>query len=88
MADIVMKLKAAACPPNTGCMSMTVCVCDAMEDAADEIERLRKTVMDLCIRNDKLGDILTEAVMDHSSARHMQFDWIDAAREAIGRKPA
>lgn len=42
MTDIVMKLKAAACPPNTGCMSMTVCVCDAMEDAADEIERLRE----------------------------------------------
>jgi len=41
VSDIVMKLKEAACPPNTGCMSFKDCVCDVMEDAADEIERLR-----------------------------------------------
>lgn len=41
MTDLVEALRHSCCPPNTGCMSMTVCVCDLMQDAADEIQRLR-----------------------------------------------
>jgi hypothetical protein len=44
MTDIVERIKDAACPANTGCMSITHCVCDIMQDAADEIERLREEV--------------------------------------------
>jgi hypothetical protein len=42
MSDIVMRLKEAACLPNTGCMSLRLCVCDVMEDAVEEVERLRE----------------------------------------------
>jgi hypothetical protein len=42
--DIVTKLREAACPPNTGCMSVKICVCDIMGDAADEIERLNRAL--------------------------------------------
>ena len=41
MTDIVTSLKEAVCLPDTGCMSIVTCVCDIMQDAADEIERLR-----------------------------------------------
>lgn len=44
MTDIVERMKEAACPPNTGCMSIKTCVCDIMQDSADEIERLREEV--------------------------------------------
>jgi len=37
-------------------MSIRTCVCDVMEDAVDEIERLRLTVMNLCVANGKLED--------------------------------
>lgn len=40
MTDIVMRLKEAVCLPDTGCVSLRMCVCDVMEDAADEIQRL------------------------------------------------
>ncbi len=46
-SDIVMRMKEAACLPNTGCMSPRMCVCDVMEDAAEEIERLRVRVVEL-----------------------------------------
>jgi hypothetical protein len=41
MTDIVERMKATACPDNTGCMSIRMCVCDVVGDAVDEIERLR-----------------------------------------------
>ena len=44
MTDIVERMKEAACPPNTGCCSLKMCICDIMGDAADEIERLREEV--------------------------------------------
>lgn len=47
MTDIVERMKATACPPNAGCMSAKTCVCDVMEDAVDEIERLRGIVHQL-----------------------------------------
>ena len=56
MDDIVTTLREAACLPNTGCMSIRMCVCDVMGDAVDEIERLRLTVMNLCVANGKLED--------------------------------
>jgi hypothetical protein len=56
MSDIVMKLKEAACPPNTGCMTFKDCVCDVMEDAADEIERLQDVIMGQDASIIKLGE--------------------------------
>jgi hypothetical protein len=44
MTDIVASLKEAVCLPDTGCMSVVMCVCDVMQDAVDEIERLREEV--------------------------------------------
>ncbi len=44
MSDIVERLKEAVCLPNTGCMSVVMCVCDVMQDAADEIEMLREQI--------------------------------------------
>ena len=44
MTDIVTALREAVCLPNTGCMSIRMCVCDVMQDAADEIERLNKAL--------------------------------------------
>lgn len=41
MTDIVTSIRDAVCLPDTGCISMTTCICDIMQDAADEIERLR-----------------------------------------------
>jgi len=56
MTDIVERMKATACPDNTGCMSIRMCVCDVMGDAVDEIDRLRETVMNLCVANGKHED--------------------------------
>jgi chromosome segregation ATPase len=42
MNDIVERIKDAACPANTGCMSIKTCVCDVMGEAADCIEELRE----------------------------------------------
>lgn len=44
MTDIVKSLKEAVCLPDTGCMSVVTCVCDIMQDAADEIERLNQSI--------------------------------------------
>ncbi len=56
MTDIVERMRDVACPANTGCMSIRMCVCDVVGDAVDEIERLRLTVMNLCVANGKLED--------------------------------
>jgi len=47
MDDIVTTLREAVCLPNTGCISATMCVCDVMQDAADEIKALREEVRQL-----------------------------------------
>ena len=44
MSDIVTTIKEAVCLPDTGCMSVVTCICDILQDAADEIERLRNMV--------------------------------------------
>ena len=44
MTDIVNTLRGGFCEPNTGCMSIKKCVCDVLDEAADEIERLRNLV--------------------------------------------
>ena len=56
MSDIVERLKEAVCLPDTGCMSVVMCVCDVMQDASDEIEKLRETVIGLCVSHGKLDD--------------------------------
>lgn len=38
--DVTDRLREAACEPNTGCMSLKMCVCDIMQDAADRIAEL------------------------------------------------
>lgn len=47
MTDIVTTIKKAVCLPDTGCVSVVMCVCDVMQDAADEIERLRQDNHDM-----------------------------------------
>lgn len=44
MTDIVTTIKGAVCLPDTGCMSVVTCICDILQDAADEIERLRSVI--------------------------------------------
>lgn len=47
MTDIVNTLRGGFCEPNTGCMVLKTCVCDVLDDAADEIERLRQDNRDM-----------------------------------------
>jgi hypothetical protein len=42
MTDIRKMLEDGRCKPNHGCNVATLCMCAALEDAADEIERLRE----------------------------------------------
>lgn len=42
--DIVATMRGAVCLPDTGCISVVTCVCDILQDAADEIEMLRERV--------------------------------------------
>jgi hypothetical protein len=64
MTDIVTSLKEAVCLPDTGCMSVVTCVCDIMQDAADEIERLRTCVRTLTEQLQYIGDIATATAED------------------------
>ena len=41
MPDILERLRTNKCAENAGCGVMPACACADMEDAADEIERLR-----------------------------------------------
>lgn len=52
MTDIVERLQGAVCLPDTGCMSVVMCVCDVMQDAADEIAGLREEVKRLKVEAD------------------------------------
>ena len=56
MSDIVKSMKEAVCLPDTGCMSVVTCICDILQDAADEIERLRGVVINISVVNIKLTD--------------------------------
>lgn len=47
MNSIVKTIKEAVCLPDTECMSVGLCVCDVLQDAADEIERLREENRDM-----------------------------------------
>lgn len=41
--DLVVRLREGACADNVGC-SPRICACASMDDAADEIERLRSAL--------------------------------------------
>jgi hypothetical protein len=43
MSDILKSWRTMVCPENAGCAPQQ-CVCDALNDAADEIERLTKAL--------------------------------------------
>lgn len=44
MSDIVNTIRGGFCEPNVGCMSIKKCICNVLDEAADEIERLREEV--------------------------------------------
>jgi hypothetical protein len=71
MTDIVERMKATACPDNTGCMSIRMCVCDVMGDAVDEIERLRLIVMNLC---GAIGNLEDERNDFHEEVRRLRVE--------------
>jgi hypothetical protein len=56
MTDIRKMLEDGRCKPNHGCNVATFCMCAALEDAADEIERLLKENrnMNTTITNDAI----------------------------------
>ena len=64
-----------------------------MYHAADEIDRLREAVMNLCVSNGKLSDenkelrgIIQQAADDVAAAsypRTMHLEWLEAARKAL-----
>ena len=66
---------------------------DFMNEAADEIDRLREAVMNLCVSNGKLSDeneelrgIIQQATDDVVAAsypRKMHLEWLEAARKAL-----
>ena len=76
MTEIVERMKATACPDNTGCMSIRMCVCDVVGDAVDEIERLRLTVMNLCVANGKHEDEIERL--------NTAIKWEQARSERVG----
>jgi len=63
------------------------------DDAADEIERLRLTVMELCVKNGRMEDenkelrgIIQQAADDVVAAsypRAMHLEWLEAARKVL-----
>ena len=55
MSNIVNTLRGGLCEPNTGCMSIKMCICDLLGDAADKIERLRAADTELSILRSKLS---------------------------------
>jgi hypothetical protein len=66
---------------------------DLQEEAAAEIERLRGTVMELCVKSGKMQDeneelrgIIQQAADDVVAAsypRKMHLEWLEAARKAL-----
>lgn len=66
---------------------------DLQEEAAAEIERLRLTVMELCVKNGRMEDeskelrgIIQQAADDVVAAsypRKMHLEWLEAARKAL-----
>ncbi len=72
MSDIVTTIKGAVCLPDTGCVSVVTCICDIMQDAADEIERLRGIIQQAA-----------DDVVAASYPRRMHLEWLEAARNAL-----
>lgn len=64
MTDIVTTIKGAVCLPDTGCMSVVTCICDILQDAADEIEWLRYEIAEY----DRIKDALQAAHIELASA--------------------
>jgi hypothetical protein len=75
MTDIRKMLEDGRCKPNHGCNVATLCMCAALEDAADEIERLRAKNHELastiatrllekkpCVEIDRLRAALAEEI--------------------------
>jgi hypothetical protein len=66
---------------------------DLQEEAAAEIERLRGTVMELCVKsgrmqdeNEELHGIIQQAADDVVAAsypRAMHLEWLEAARKVL-----
>ena len=87
MTDIVERLR------TEGAMKDYYDVPALQRDAADEIERLREAVMNLCVSNGKLSDeneelrgIIQQAADDVVAAsypRTMHLEWLEAARKAL-----
>jgi predicted nuclease with TOPRIM domain len=73
MTDIVNTLRGGFCEPNTGCMSLKMCICDLLGDAAEEIERLRNLV-DQC---DHYEHSLQEAQAEIERLRAKDQHWND-----------
>ena len=80
MTDIVKSMKEAVCLPDTGCMSVVTCVCDIMQDAADEIEWLRYEIAEY----DRVKDALQASHIELASA----LDQIEERRRirSVGEK--
>tara|TARA_R110000868_G_scaffold292557_6_gene553074 strand:+ start:1084 stop:1473 length:390 start_codon:yes stop_codon:yes gene_type:complete len=88
MTDIVEKLRKYAINQHGW-----IDIDDTCEAAADEIERLREAVMNLCVSNGKLSDeneelrgIIQQAADDVVAAsypRKMHLEWLEAARKAL-----
>lgn len=90
ITDIVERLR------TEGAMKDYYDVPALQRDAADEIERLRETVMNLCVSNGKLGDVgdenkelrgiiqqAADDVVAASYPRMMHLEWLEAARKAL-----
>lgn len=60
MTDIVERLKTNRCAENAGCGVMRSCACADMDDAADEITRLRAENERLRKRERAADNLLTE----------------------------
>ena len=68
MMDILDRLKENRCPENSGCNVLPSCACGDMEDAAEEIARLRAEVERLW---EALGQIDYHA--DNQDMNHEDF---------------
>lgn len=87
MTDIVERLR------TEGAMKDYYNVPALQRDAADEIDRLREAVMNLCVSNGKLSDeneelrgIIQQATDDVVAASYpskMHLEWLEAARKAL-----
>lgn len=64
MSDIVNTIRGGFCEPNVGCMSIKKCICDVLDEAADEIEWLRYELAEY----DRVKDALQAAHIELATA--------------------